>query len=623
MKKLQRELLFLIPAIAIYAWFAYELDFFQDDAYISFRFVANYLNGDGLVFNIGEAIEGYTNFGWVIYLSFLGVLGLNYIAAAKISGLCLGALVIIASFVTGRLLFHGHNVWLAIVAATLVGANQSLAYWSPAGLETAAFALCASMSLYFYMTKNYLLICSILFAVLLRPEGALIAGLIIIIELIQSKSLPKFTLLCTAIALIFSLPWLGWKLYFYGSIIPNPFYAKTSFDISQLNNGLEYVWRFLSHYGFYGIPVLGLTLLWKKLSTNHKAILLFTIGYTLYLVLIGGDVIKVHRFFIPLIGLYAIITVSFLHEIMSGLKGRYKYYVLSIGLILSLVLTYHLPSQFVSYYNFTERAFTAKMKFQAEQLKKWDSSDFSVAIPTIGIFGYTLMGHDIIDMLGLTDSTIAKYSDEPIEGMQSTWKESKHNSVYLLNREPSYISFSTGMKPSAPAEKALMLYPQFLHSYRSIGWLYRNAEFGGNNVAMITTFKKVRPYEGELKPTYPLEFVDQYKLGLEALMRSDYKSGITHFNLSIQASPKPYYQNLICMKANLHQRIGQLDLTERLYNIALEQDSLTYEAHAELYVIYSMNRSNNKIALHRKWLERLVPWYLPQIDSIIAQIQKQ
>jgi len=35
-----------------------------DDAYISFRYVRNFVEGRGLVFNPGERVEGYTNFLW-------------------------------------------------------------------------------------------------------------------------------------------------------------------------------------------------------------------------------------------------------------------------------------------------------------------------------------------------------------------------------------------------------------------------------------------------------------------------------------------------------------------------------------------------------------------------------
>jgi hypothetical protein len=43
-----------------------------DDAYISLRYVDNFLAGKGLVFNEGEYVEGYTNFLWVMLLSVVG-----------------------------------------------------------------------------------------------------------------------------------------------------------------------------------------------------------------------------------------------------------------------------------------------------------------------------------------------------------------------------------------------------------------------------------------------------------------------------------------------------------------------------------------------------------------------
>ena len=43
-----------------------------DDAFISFRYAANLVDGHGLVFNHGERVEGYTNLLWVLILSTAG-----------------------------------------------------------------------------------------------------------------------------------------------------------------------------------------------------------------------------------------------------------------------------------------------------------------------------------------------------------------------------------------------------------------------------------------------------------------------------------------------------------------------------------------------------------------------
>ena len=44
------------------------LGFDIDDAYISFRYAQNLLDGHGLVFNPGDPVEGYSNLLWVLHV---------------------------------------------------------------------------------------------------------------------------------------------------------------------------------------------------------------------------------------------------------------------------------------------------------------------------------------------------------------------------------------------------------------------------------------------------------------------------------------------------------------------------------------------------------------------------
>ena len=54
--------------ISVLALLGYLNRFLQDDAYISFRYAANWVDGYGLTWNPGQAqaVEGYTNFLWVL-----------------------------------------------------------------------------------------------------------------------------------------------------------------------------------------------------------------------------------------------------------------------------------------------------------------------------------------------------------------------------------------------------------------------------------------------------------------------------------------------------------------------------------------------------------------------------
>lgn len=620
--KALRPLLPLVPAILLYGHLVNTLNFYQDDAYISFRYVANYLNGDGLVFNIGERVEGYTNFGWIIYLIGWGLIGLNYIVAAKVTGIVFGAALIILTYLTAQLVFGEKRKLLAIGASYLVAANWSLAYWAPAGLETAAFALCAALALFWYLKGSWLLILPLMYAALLRPDGAVIAGLLITIEFLRKKQLPRFTLTASALAAICVLPHVWFKLTYYGTLLPNSFYAKTGFDVNQLSSGLQYAGEFMAHYGFYGAALLVPLFWWRKLTFAGAVIWVFTSGFTLYIILIGGDVLKVHRFFLPLFGTSAILLVLSLEMALKRFPERIKTAVSVVALAALVAATFILPQSVVKNFNFRERNLTKKMSDKAQLMKMSDPTNFSVALTTIGRFSYELIGHDIIDMLGLTDSTIARHPSGTVKGMHSSWREQKHNAAYVLKRKPDYIIFSTGLKPSAPAEKELLLYPRFLQSYRTVGWVIPVPSAPGGGI-MVSVYKKMRAHEGEIAPVYPLEYVENYKIGLEIQSRGRHAEAIRYFERALEISPRPYYLNLLYQKAFSHLRYNERKIARELLHSIIEQDSLVFEAHRDLYSITMLGGDTVRAKIHKKWLLKLVPWYFPRLDSLTKIKQTQ
>lgn len=615
----KRTILLLLPALLAFSFFAYHLNFVQDDAYISYRYVANYLNGDGLVYNIGERVEGFTNFAWVVWLLLLGGVGIDYIIASQIIGFLFGLGIILLTYLLTIEVLDEKNKILSLLPAYLVGLNMSLAYWAPAGLETAAFAFFVMFSLLCFIRRSRWLIFGLLIAVWIRPEGGLAALLFLIVESIQRKGLPKYSLTCGAAAFILSLPFVGFKLIYYGSILPNPFYAKTGISIAQLSSGLEYAARFLYHYGFFGIGLLVPLIFYKRLSSSVRTIWLLTILYVLYIILVGGDVLKVHRFFIPLMGTFGVLIALSLSYLTNSTGNKNRILIVTVASIILLVLTVYLPFKFVSTYNDREILFTEKMRLMAQSMKETDNTNFSVALPTIGIFGYELIGHDIIDMLGLTDSTIARHAESEILGMETTWKERKHNSAYILHREPDYIIFSTGIKPSAPAEKALLLYPAFIQSYRTVGWYFQT--FSYTEGSLKPAFKKVRPITGELSPVYPLAYVDNYKVGLEYFHNNDFKKALGYFNLALKEFKNlPPYFYLSYQKAKCHMLLQDHERAQNMLNSIVRQDSLIYEAHWDLYTYAMLLNQPEKAEIHLRWLAKLVPWYVERVKENTAKL---
>ncbi len=73
-----RVILLYLPWLALLGWLASLSWFLTDDAFISFRYARNLLEGHGLVFNPGEYVEGYSNFLWVLELA--AIWGLSGVA---------------------------------------------------------------------------------------------------------------------------------------------------------------------------------------------------------------------------------------------------------------------------------------------------------------------------------------------------------------------------------------------------------------------------------------------------------------------------------------------------------------------------------------------------------------
>src|SRR3954452_10819010 len=61
-------------------------DFVSDDAYISFRYARNLAEHGQLVFNLGERVEGFTNFLWTVLLAAGIKLGVSPVVSSRFFG---------------------------------------------------------------------------------------------------------------------------------------------------------------------------------------------------------------------------------------------------------------------------------------------------------------------------------------------------------------------------------------------------------------------------------------------------------------------------------------------------------------------------------------------------------
>ncbi|MCO4747779.1 MAG: hypothetical protein KC912_23490 [Proteobacteria bacterium] len=197
-----------------------------DNAFISFRHSSNVLAGEGPVFNAGERVEGVANLGWTLLLALGGLSGLEIptvsVVLTVLSYIGLGALALRI----GQGLWETDDGRVYIpFAGILILSQGTVIPFATSGLETASVALCtlaAAGALASEDPRKHVwagIFTTI--AAMLRPDHLLfwVAGLAVTGLRAPNKLASYLAPSVAGLALI------AFKLWFYGTLIPNPFYA--------------------------------------------------------------------------------------------------------------------------------------------------------------------------------------------------------------------------------------------------------------------------------------------------------------------------------------------------------------------------------------------------------------
>jgi tetratricopeptide (TPR) repeat protein len=238
------------------------------------------------------------------------------------------------------------------------------------------------------------------------------------------------------------------------------------------------------------------------------------------------------------------------------------------------VLSFFLPRSYVLSTRKFEVGLYAKMVGYSQSLRHSFGQGFTLAATTIGAVSY-LTDVTVIDMLGLTDRYIAKHP-ESIPGLASTWKERTFNTEYVLSRDPDVILFSTGMRPSAPAEKALFLSSKFRQNY----YLYFLGEILG------TVYKKKGTYSGENAVFPDPTFVDLYAEAIRLTYKqSGFAAALDKLEEVTRLGPKDFARAYE-FAGTCYLRLGKTETAEGFARRATEMDDYCVEAHHLLETVY-------------------------------------
>ncbi|HUU83905.1 MAG TPA: hypothetical protein VM243_10410 [Phycisphaerae bacterium] len=301
-------------AVTCGLWRAIDATWLCDDAFISFRYARNLVQGLGLVFNQGEWVEGYTNFLWTLWIAAGLAVGCSAELWAQLWGVVcyVGAILLLITNHARLRDRVGAGRFAIPLAAAGAALHGDWCVYATGGLETSCFT--------FLLLTGYLIIVragarprlllagGAIFglAALTRPDGLLPAVVAGGFVLWRSKPRVRNALLYAGGFFVLWLPFVVWRVGYYGDFFPNSYYAKSA-HLTWYGQG----WRYVSLY-FYKywalLPALPLTVLVLARSRRSTPAVsngrpepqatvmpeaalaaAIAITYTLFVMRVGGD----------------------------------------------------------------------------------------------------------------------------------------------------------------------------------------------------------------------------------------------------------------------------------------------------------------------------------------------
>jgi arabinofuranosyltransferase len=428
----------------------------QDDAFISFRYAANLINGQGLVFNPGDAVEGYTNFLWTLGMAGGMALGVNPVLLSIVGGMAASAGVALVAWRIAAVLAGPDHPWLALLAPALLLTDTGLALESVQGLESSFFSMLVGLGLLGAIRETEhpearpWSAVALALAALTRPEGALAFGLLFGGRLLLTRFRPGRNAWVGAGLVVGTLlAHEALRLGYYGDWVPNTFHAKVGGGLAAAQRGLAYLGGFaMSHVGL-SLGLLAGAVGTLKLAKRRPAAwlpLVLLLPWLAYIVTVGGDFKGTWRFVLPLLAPMVALVPAGL-AVLLGSKPR-ALAATAVGLLV-LQGAVDLPRALPDALDRADyRALDMEQRLAVGHwLRQNVPPDTLLAIHSAGTIPYA-SGLPTIDLWGLSDRHIAK---APISSMGAgTAGHEKHDYDYAFGRDPALYIPEQGMLTSEP-----------------------------------------------------------------------------------------------------------------------------------------------------------------------------
>jgi hypothetical protein len=436
--------------ISVVAYFSIlNRDYELDDALIYYRYFRNFLEGNGLVYNVGEYFNALTSPLYAyVSLAVCGLFGsIRYPMIAQ-SGILLAGAAIVLYAVYSKV----EQRWPFVVLGTALVAGSRY-FYSLYGMETPLFLFLAVLCLWLYERRRlgWLGIAGALL-LLTRGEGLFLVLALAGVHLLRRRPLPRVRDFVVP-ALLIGSNFVFAKLY-YGSFLPHTLMAK----MDQGRSGLWGEWPIflgagyqVEYFGnstvlfvaFAVLAVLGIFRLGK--SDLNFVVLSFLAALGVFYVAL--NVPNYHWYYAPFYCfgcIYAGLGAALLFERAGRLKvpaltaiGRTVTVVLALGIL-----------GWSAYATHASPVSESKRQVEYRQIGQWLEQntplEATVAMVEVGVIGF-YCERRVVDVLGLVSPKNAESLGE------------RRFAEWLESYEPDFIVIHA---PPWPHEAGAALYAQ-------------------------------------------------------------------------------------------------------------------------------------------------------------------
>lgn len=409
-----------------------ERGYLFDDSFITYRYAKNLANGQGITWNPGEApVEGYTNFLLVVVLAPFIRIGSDPLLVTRVLSALAAIGIAVVCGLMARRHFKAGRAASFLVALAFIPASPTIEL-SILGLETVQFSfmlfLAFFFALEFYATRRpsrlYLCAGTLFLALLLRPEGALLAATIGLMSLLpRHQRRETFQLLCRAFGVAFALPlgiYLLWKVQHFGALLPNAFYIKADSPHLFSATGVASVTAFAqAHWTWIAVAVGGMLMKSPEGRLGQAVAGTFTLLYMMFFTHVDTLMDMHHRFLYPVLPFVFFLMMSVLAPLATRLCQWRLTGVLKVPLVLLVYALLFFPQPRIrvadfrnalkgtSYYDET-RSVRQRRYRTALALHRYERvRDILLAYGDAGVVPYYSEARHL-DAVGLNDRFIAR-----------------------------------------------------------------------------------------------------------------------------------------------------------------------------------------------------------------------